>query len=133
VGTVIDSSVVIAAERGQLNLEELLSRRSEADPMVLSAVTASELLHGLQRTKTAAQRRRRESFVEAVLNTLTIVPFDLTVARVHASIWAQSAARGLSVGERDLMIAATAISLQYRVATRDRGFARISGLTVEIW
>jgi hypothetical protein len=41
------------------------------------------------------------------------------VARVHASIWADLARRGVAVGERDLMIGATAIAKDYAVVTRD--------------
>jgi tRNA(fMet)-specific endonuclease VapC len=134
VGTVIDSSVVIAAERGLLDFDLIFSPRRAGEPLVLSAVTASELLHGVHRAKTSAQRHDRDTLVERVLRTLTVVAFDLSVARVHARIGAQLSAKGINIGERDLMIAATAMSLGYRVATRDKGsFPRISGLAVEIW
>ena len=63
---------------------------------------------------------------------LPVIAFDLTVARVHASLWAGLAKRGVAVGERDLMIAATAITRDYAVATRDaRSFPKIPGLKVE--
>jgi predicted nucleic acid-binding protein len=39
----IDSSVLIAAERGQLNFVDISARYAEED-VVISAVTASELL-----------------------------------------------------------------------------------------
>jgi tRNA(fMet)-specific endonuclease VapC len=58
--------------------------------------------------------------------------FDLTVARGHASLWADLAKRGAAVGERDLMIGATAIATDYGIATRDeRTFPKIPGLRVE--
>lgn len=133
-GTVIDSSVVIAAERGLLDFDLILSARRAAEPLVLSAVTASELLYGVHRARTTAQRHHREALVEKVLGTLTVVAFDLMAARIHAQIGALLSARGINIGERDLMIAATAMSLGYRVATRDKSsFPRISGLVVEIW
>jgi predicted nucleic acid-binding protein len=62
-----------------------------------------------------------------------VVPFDVQVARVHAEIWAQLASRGDVVGERDLMIAATAISIGYSLATRDRGLSKVPGLSIELW
>jgi tRNA(fMet)-specific endonuclease VapC len=126
----IDSSVLIAAERGQLDLDDLAARYAEED-MALSAVTASELLHGLYRAKTAAQRHRRQAFVEGLLAQLPVIPFDLAVSRVHASLWAGLAERGAAVGERDLMIGATAIAWDYSILTRDeRSFPRIPGLKV---
>jgi predicted nucleic acid-binding protein len=128
--TLIDSSVLIAAERGQLNFDDFAARYAEED-VAVSAVTASELLHGVDRARTAAQRHRRQAFVEGLLAQLPVIAFDLTVARVHASLWAGLARRGVAVGERDLMIAATAIANGYGVATRDeRSFPKIPGLTV---
>ena len=61
--TLIDSSVLIAAERGQLDLDDISARYAE-DDVAISAVTASELLHGLHRARTAAQRHRRQAFVD---------------------------------------------------------------------
>jgi tRNA(fMet)-specific endonuclease VapC len=129
--TLIDSSVLIAAERGQLNFDDISARYAE-DDVAISAVTASELLHGLHRAKTAAQRHRRQGFVEGLLAQLPVIAFDLTAARVHASLWAGLAKRGVAVGERDLMIGATAIAKDYAVATRDeRSFPKIPGLRVQ--
>jgi tRNA(fMet)-specific endonuclease VapC len=129
--TLIDSSVLIAAERGQLDLDDLFARYAQED-VALSAVTASELLHGLYRAKTAAQRHRRQAFVEGLLAQLPVIAFDLAVARVHASMWADLARRGVAVGERDLMIGATAVAKGYAVATRDeRSFPKILGLRVQ--
>lgn len=129
--TLIDSSVLIAAERGQLDLQEMATRYAEED-IAISAVTAAELLHGLYRARTPAQRRRRQAFVEGLLAELPVIAFDLVVARVHASLWADLARRGVAVGERDLMIAATALARDYAVVSRDdRSFPRIPGLKVQ--
>lgn len=130
--TLIDSSVLIAAARGELNLAAFLARYGKED-VAISSVTASELLHGVHRAKTAGQRHRRQAFVEGLLAQLPVIGFDLTVARVHASLWAELATRGAAVGERDLMIGATAIAKNYAVATRDaRRFAKIPGLSVHV-
>jgi predicted nucleic acid-binding protein len=52
----------------------------------------------------------------------------------HARLDAELAAAGKAVGDADLMIAATAVWLDYRIATRDvRSFPRISGLDVVRW
>jgi tRNA(fMet)-specific endonuclease VapC len=124
----IDSSVLIAAERGQIGLDVISARYAEED-LSISAVTASESLHGLYRARTATQRHQRQAFVEGLLAQLPVIPFDLTVARVHASVWAELAKRGIAVGERDLMIGATAIANGWAVMTCDeRSFPKIPGL-----
>jgi predicted nucleic acid-binding protein len=133
VGTLIDSSVIIAAERRKLDLEAAVGAHRE-EPVGIASITASELLHGVHRAATIAQRRRREAFVERLLAVLPVFPFDLATARVHAELWAALAAKGAGIGAHDLLIGATAIALGYRVATRDRrSFGKIPGLDLLVF
>jgi len=132
VGKVIDSSVLIAAERGQLDLHAALGDHRD-ETFAISAVTASELLHGVHRIA-SSKRMATEVFVEGILERLPILSFDLRSARVHARLWAETVSGGNTVGERDLIIAATALAHDYAVVTRDRrSFPRIPSLTVIHW
>lgn len=132
-GTLIDSSVLIAAQRGRIDLDRL-RQEDDDEPVAMAAISASELLHGVHRLANAVARMRAERFVERVLESLPVVAFDLDVARVHARLDAELSARGARVGDADLMIAATAVWLDYRVATRDlRRFPKITGLAVIRW
>ena len=132
-GTVIDSSVLIAVERGDADLASIADVAPDEE-IVIAAITASELVHGVHRLRGAVQRARTERLVEHVLATLTVVPFDLLIARAHAILSADLRSRGTPVGAHDLIIAATAVALGFDVATRDRrSFPRISGLRVRYW
>ena len=132
-GFVIDSSVLIAAERGALDLEPILDEH-EDEPVAIAAITASELLHGVHRLKGGVSRARAEVFVEGLLRRLVVIPFDLPVARVHAMLAADLRSRGKAVGAHDLLIAATAVFLGYAVGTHDRrSFPRIPGLEILYW
>ena len=72
--------------------------------------------------------------VERLLARLPAISFDLDAARVHATLAAELRARGTPVGAHDLLIAATAVVIDYQVATRDlRSFPRIRGLRVLRW
>ena len=72
--------------------------------------------------------------VEGLLDTFPILIFDMDIARVHARLAADLAGRGVSVGAHDLIIAATALTGEYRIATRDmRSFPKIPGLDVVRW
>lgn len=131
-GKVIDSSILIAAERGHLDLAAALHDHRD-DTFAISAVTASELLHGVHRVA-PSKRATTEVFVEGLLERIPVLPFDLRSARVHARLWAEAVAGGNTLGERDLMIAATALAWGHAVVTRDRrSFPRIPGLTVLHW
>jgi tRNA(fMet)-specific endonuclease VapC len=105
-GKVIDSSVLIAAERRQLDLRAALEDHRE-EMFAISALTASELLHGVHRVA-VAKRAATDAFVEGLLQHLPVIPFDLIAARVHARLWALLLSRGAQIGERDLIIPATA-------------------------
>lgn len=71
--TLIDASVLIAAERGALDLYPLLS--TVDDEIVLSAITAAERLHGVHRAVVNKVRSRRERLIEQLIETFTIPPF----------------------------------------------------------
>ena len=131
-GALIDASVLIAVERGTLDLESVT--RGFDDELALSVVTASELLHGVHRAQDEARQARREAWVEALLASLPVVSFDLVAARLHARLSARLAMRGEPVGAHDLIIAATALARGLDVVTRDeRSFPRIPELSVIRW
>ena len=127
----IDSTLLVAAERRELDLEAF-RRRYAGEPFVVAAITASELLEGVHRADSEARRIAREAFVENLLVALRVIPFDLAVARVHARLRARIPRRQ-HIGAHDLLIAATAVSLGYGVVSRDRrSFPRIPGLRLEV-
>ena len=132
-GTLVDTSVLIAAQRGELDLRRAI-RADGDDAVAIATISASELLHGPHRMTNAVARARVERQVEHLLAQVTTIDFDLEIARLHARLGADLAAKGTAVGAHDLIIAATALALDYRVATRDRrSFPKISGLDVVYW
>ncbi len=129
-GFLIDSSVLIEAERGRFSLADLARQYSD-EPFALAAITASELLHGVHRAKDAGQREKRARFVEYILDIFPILAFDLEIARVHAELWASMQSNGQVIGAHDLMIAATARAVGYGVVTiNSTEFQRVPGLKV---
>jgi tRNA(fMet)-specific endonuclease VapC len=130
VAQLIDSSVFIALERRGQRLHDLAAVVPD-EPLALASITASELLAGVHRADSPERRLRREAFVEAVLERVPVLPFELRTARVHARIWAQLVSGGRSIGAHDLLIAATALAHGYAVLTQNRReFERVPGLVV---
>lgn len=139
-GTVLDTTIFIALERatsraGRDRAEDLVGRLlvqrlGQEEEAAIAAITASELLHGVHRA-TSRYRARREAFVESILAAVPVLEFDLLAARAHAQLWAALVKAGSDVGAHDRIVAATAISLGWRVATANvRDFERIAGLDV---
>ncbi len=131
-GVILDSSEIIALERNRGAVESLVTGR-EDEPFGISVITVAELLHGVERADSESRRIRRQAFVEKVIEVIPLFPFDPGAARIYARIWASLVQRGFTVGAHDLIIAATAISLDYTVITSNRrDFEKIEGLRLEV-
>lgn len=90
----------------------------------------AELWHGVERA-TAPHRARRQRYIETALDVLRIIPYTEETARIHARLWAQLESSGRMIGEYDLIIAATALERDSRVATfNKRPFAAVKGLKI---
>ena len=85
-GLILDSSILIADERGRFDLVGFLQRVVASEEAAITAITASELLHGVERADTPPRRQRREAYVTKVLADFPVLPFALEEARVHARI-----------------------------------------------
>ncbi len=129
----IDTSFLIAYERGQLDLAAHVAGR-QAEEVFLSVISASELLHGVYRAIDPAIRARRLAFVEAVLARFPVLEIDLETARAHAALWSSLAQSGEMIGVHDSWIAATCIARDLTLVTGNlREFERVPGLRVENW
>lgn len=129
-GLVLDSSVLIAAERKRFDIESFLETEAPMEPVYISTITASELLHGVERA-TPERRARREAFVEAVLRETPGLTIDLACARIHAALWAQLEECGERIGAHDMWIAATCVRFGFRLATlKEDEFGRVEGLSL---
>lgn len=132
-GILIDTSVLIDAERGRLDLAPHLAART-GEQVFLSAVSVSELLYGAYRASDTGTRNKRLAVAEAVLTQFKVLQIDTPAARLHARIKADLAARGTPVGPHDLWLAASAMAHGLTMATANlREFQRIPGLQVEAW
>jgi tRNA(fMet)-specific endonuclease VapC len=133
VAVLIDTSILIAYERGQLDVAARVANR-ENEEVFLSVISASELLHGTHRAVDPAVRARRMAFVEAVLARFPVLDIDLETARAHAALWSNLAQHGEMIGVHDSWIAATCIARDLTLVTANiREFNRVPGLRIENW
>ena len=127
-GLILDSSVLIAAEKKRLDLSRFFAAHP-ADSFFIAAITVSELLHGVARAQPPARKKERSVFVEALLAKIEAVDFDAEVARRHADLWASLEKLGQIIGPYDLLIAATALHYDHGLVTLNVAeFRRVTGL-----
>ena len=97
----------------------------------VSAITVAELWFGAAKSSRPASTRES---VDAFLKPFEVLAFEAAAAAEYAEIRLQLEKGGRPIGERDLLIAATARSRRLTVVTHNvREFSRVSGLRVEDW
>jgi predicted nucleic acid-binding protein len=133
-GLILDSSVLITAERQGQNARQMLtviSRTTGNTDVALSVVTLIELAHGAARADTAERRVKRQQFIQELLTALPIHPVTVSVALRVGQIDGENQAKGVRLPLADLLIGVTALELEYSVATGNlRHFQLIPGLSV---
>ena len=131
-GVIFDTSVLIEAERGNLDVAKL-ARGREKEHFGLSVISVAELLHGVHRADTEKRRLKRSAYVEKVIELFPIYPFEINTARIYSQLWASLMKQGIQIGAHDLIIGSTALALGFSVATfNKRHFDRIEGLELEL-
>jgi predicted nucleic acid-binding protein len=134
VGSVLDSTTVIAAERARQTAQQFLLAVSQTignEPVALSAVGYTELLHGLYRESDPERRRRRDQFFSRLLSVVPVIPYTIEIAKLAGRISGKQAAIGQTIPLVDLMIGATALSIGFSLLTsNERHFRMVPNLHV---
>jgi tRNA(fMet)-specific endonuclease VapC len=112
---ILDTTVLVTSERRRTSIGELID---EEDDVAIAAVTAAELMAGVELTD-RRRVRRREAFVARILEALPVEPYDRRVAHAHASLLAHVRRTGAPRGAHELIIAATAVASDRVIVTRD--------------
>jgi len=87
VGLILDSSVLIAAERGAQPVSELLtSVRASAGvtDILLSAVSVIELEHGYWRAPAPEVAQKRRAYLDEVFAAIPVQPFTMEMGQLAA-------------------------------------------------
>lgn len=96
----------------------------------ISSITAAELAFGALKSKRPATRVN----VEAFLATMPVYEWGGEAVWRYGEVRLALETAGRRIGERDLLIAAHALALDWTVVTNDESeFARVPGLRWENW
>jgi tRNA(fMet)-specific endonuclease VapC len=99
-GIVLDSSVLIAAERRNATAAQAIEGVQKAIgevPVVLSAVTIAEIGHGIYRADTPERRDRRRAFLDDLKATVPIHPITEATAEIVARVGGEQVAASVSI------------------------------------
>lgn len=127
----LDTNVCVELIRKQpTKLVDHLNQLRAGDVGV-SAITVSELQHGVHKSKNPEQNI---AALEQFLLPLLVAEYDYDAASVYGQVRAYLERVGSPIGSMDLLIAAHALSLNAILVTNNvREFARVPDLQVEDW
>jgi tRNA(fMet)-specific endonuclease VapC len=125
----LDTNVLIHAQRGEPAAVRRRMQEQSPGDLALSAVTIAELWYGALRSADPDVKR---SLWSRVVEPYEVLHFDRAAAELHAEI--RYELRHTPIGERDLLIAASALAHGLIVVTSNTSeFSRVRQLLVEDW
>ena len=99
--------------------------------VVISSVTLAEVEYGLARK---GHPLRLKNALDQLLLRIDVLPWDESVARCYGELCASLEARGISLSDMDMMIAAHAVSVGATLVSRDKVFGQMpERLQVAVW
>lgn len=124
----LDTTFLIDAEREAGDLDAIIDND---DDVAIAAITVAELLVGVE-LASPVNREAREVYVDEVVASIPIIPYDRDVAVEHARLLVAVRQAGRQRGAHDLLIAATARASNRTVITADEtAFDDLPGVTFE--
>lgn len=103
-GLIIDSSVLITAERNGHSVLQALGHVLSVAGNQEAALASVGLAHGICRADTAERRERRRAFIDELLDDVPVYPFTRAVAMLAGRIDGEQQARGVKIPFQDLLI-----------------------------
>jgi len=133
-GLILDSSIVIAAERRGDTPSQLFAQIASSigeDRLAISSIALTEIVHAVYRATNPQIRSRREAFIQDLLTDMEVVPYTRSTAFLAGKIDGEQRSVGVTIPSMDLLIGATALEIGYAVVTANvRHFKLIPGLNV---
>lgn len=122
----LDTTALIAMERGYFERQNLFSRH---DDVAIAAISLAELLGGI--IGLSEERTTRSERIRELLSTFPVLSYDEGVGFDHALLLHETKQQGRPRGAHDLLIAATAKHTKRVLITADRrAFDDLTGVTV---
>jgi tRNA(fMet)-specific endonuclease VapC len=126
----IDTDIVINSIKGNKIINQRIAEYA-AIPKAISIITFGELLYGARKS---TQHDKNISVVYRLAEIFPIVGITRSTIEAFADVKLALDKKGERIEDFDLLIAATALSLNYTLVTNNtKHYKRIEGLQIENW
>ncbi len=126
----LDTGTLIFLLRGHREVFRNVEAHVE-DPKAISVISYGELLHGAEKSLRPEANSARVRRLAELLPVIDVTP---AIMETFAAVKTDLERLGRAPDDFDLIIAATAMSINYRLVTNnERHFQHIAGLRLENW
>ncbi|HAQ61047.1 TPA: VapC toxin family PIN domain ribonuclease [Candidatus Delongbacteria bacterium] len=128
-GYLIDTNTIIYSIKNNIKVNERFKEYLHV-PKALSMITYAELYYG---AKKSAFPEKNLAIVRKTAEFFPVIEITRPVIETFADIKVYLSKKGLIVSDFDIIIGATALTMNYTLVTNDAHFERIPGLNIENW
>ena len=126
----IDTDIIIYSIKGNSAVHDRFLQ-NENIPKAISVITYGELLFGARKS---TNPEKNLAVVYRIKELFPIIEIDNAVIETFSEIKASMQKTGIIVDDMDLLIASTALTMNYTLVTNnEKHFSKIKGLTIENW
>jgi tRNA(fMet)-specific endonuclease VapC len=126
----IDTDIIVFSLKNNVAVQAKF-KEMESVPKAISVVTYGELLYGAHASR---QHEKNLAIVRRLVDIFPVIGIGIPVIEAFAELKRSLETEGRGLDDMDLLIAATALSLNYRLVTNnERHFSRVKGLEIENW
>jgi predicted nucleic acid-binding protein len=126
----LDTNTISDLMRADRQVEAWLDGRAKDDQVVICTISRGEILFGIFRLPSGRRRAQLESAGKSILAQFACVAIPELAADHYAALKAETFKRGVALGENDLWLAATALTLGATLVSRDGDFSDVPGMPV---
>ena len=126
----IDTDIIVFSLKQNVAVQAKFKEK-ESVPKAISVITYGELLYG---ARVSQQHEKNLAIIRRLADIFPVIGIGIPVIEAFAELKRSLETKGQGLDDMDLLIAATALSLNYRLVTNnERHFSRVKGLEIENW
>jgi len=126
----IDTDIIIYSVKQNSTVQEYF-RKNAALPKAISVITYGELLYGAKKSE---KKEKNLAVIHRIAEIFPIIDITRSIIESFSVLKSSLEENGSIIPDLDLLIASTALSLNYTLVTNNiRHFQRINGLKIENW
>ncbi|MGH9851800.1 MAG: type II toxin-antitoxin system VapC family toxin [Blastocatellia bacterium] len=129
----LDTNIFSDLMRANSNVDIRLKGCSATDQVIICPIVRGEILFGIERLPAGKRRQRLHSIANLLFSKIPCEAIPESVGDHYSTIKLACQQKGLSIGENDLWIAATALAFGATLVTRDPDFQSVDRLLTIDW